>query len=246
MITVTILTRNNEDTLKATLESVRGFSEVLIWDSGSTDRTLEIAQTFLNVTIRRGPFEGFGPTHNLASNAALHDWILSLDSDEVLSYELSQEILNLKLDPNCTYSILRHNYFNGKRIKWCGGWHPDWVVRLYYRKMTAFSDAPVHEKILTEKLKIARLKHPMLHYPYRQIGDFLGKMQTYSTLFAKQNRGKKNSSLLAAICHSWFAFFKSYILKRGFLGGKEGFIISLYNGHTAFYKYLKLDEANRK
>jgi len=245
MITVTILTKNNEKTLKAALESVQAFPEVLLWDSGSTDQTLAIAQAFPNVKIHQGSFIGFGPTHNLASSIASNDWILSLDSDEILSSDLSQEILTLQLDPNCAYAILRHNFFNGKRIKWCGGWHPDWVTRLYHRKKTRFSDAPVHEKIVAEGMQIQRLKHPMLHFPYREISDFLGKMQTYSTLFAQQHQSKKNSSIFSALWHSWFAFFKSYILKRGFMGGKEGFIISLYNGHTAFYKYLKLDEANR-
>ena len=246
MITVTILTKNNDKTLKAALESVRAFPEVFIWDSGSTDQTLAIAQTFPNVKIHQGPFAGFGPTHNLASNAASNDWILSLDSDEMLSKELVQEILNLKLDPSCAYAMMRHNFFNGKRIKWCGGWHPDWVARLYHRQKTCFSAAAVHEKIITDKMKLQQLNHPMLHFPYREINDFLGKMQTYSTLFAQQHQGKKNASIFSALWHSWFAFFKSYILKRGFMGGKEGFIISLYNGHTAFYKYLKLDEANRQ
>ena len=93
MITVTILTKNNDKTLKAALESVRAFPEVFIWDSGSTDQTLAIAQTFPNVKIHQGPFAGFGPTHNLASNAASNDWILSLDSDEMLSKELRKYLI---------------------------------------------------------------------------------------------------------------------------------------------------------
>jgi len=241
MISVTILTKNSEETLQAALESVRSFPEVLVYDTGSTDLTLQIAQAFPNVIIRQGTFNGFGPVHNTATELASHDWILSLDSDEVLSDELALEIQQIQLDASCVYSILRHNYFNGKHIKWCGGWHPDRVVRLYNRKKTRFSDAPVHEKVQAAALKEVSLKHPMRHYPYRCISDFLAKMQTYTTLFAEQEHSKK-SSLMKAIFHGWHAFFKSYILKRGFLGGKEGFIISAYNGHTAFYKYLKLSE----
>ncbi len=240
MITVTVLTKNSSQTLSKTLNALKAFDEVLILDTGSTDNTLEIARQYPNVTIHTSAFIGFGPAHNLASSLAKHEWILSIDSDEVLSDSLIEEILSLKLNKNYVYSIGRHNFFNGKHIKWCGGWHPDRVVRLYNREETSFNDAMVHEKILINELNVVCLKAPLFHTPYREIGDFLNKMQIYTTLFAKQNEEKKKGSLLKAILHSWFAFFKSYILKRGFLGGKEGFIISAYNAHTAFYKYLKL------
>ena len=243
-ISVTILTKNSEPTLRFTLESVKDFPEVIVYDSGSTDKTLSIAQEFDNVRIVQGTFCGFGPTHNLATAQASHDWVLSIDSDEVLSPELVAEIQNLKLDLSQVYSLNRKNYFNQKWIRWCGGWHPDPVIRLYHRKMTQFSDAQVHEKILSDHLQVVNLASPLMHTPYRNLSDFLSKMQTYSTLFAEQNRGKRNSSLKKAILHGWLAFFKSYVFKRGFLGGKEGFIISMYNGHTTFYKYLKLMEVN--
>jgi glycosyltransferase involved in cell wall biosynthesis len=246
MITVTILTKNSQDSLAATLQSLQKFPEILLYDSGSTDATLEIAQKFPNVKIFKGQFSGFGPTHNTASSLAPKDWILSIDSDEVLTPELADEILNLKLDPACVYEISRKNFFNGKWVRWCGGWHPDPVVRLYHRQSTRFTDDAVHEKIISHNLKLTPLAAPLLHTPYRSMADFLSKMQTYSTLFAEQHKGKKNSSLGKAIAHGCFAFIKSYFLKKGFLGGKEGFIISAYNGHTAFYKYLKLMEANRK
>lgn len=246
MISVTILTKNCEETLQKTLQSLISFKEVIILDTGSTDCTLEIAKAFSNVKIHHATFQGFGPTHNLASSLASFDWILSIDSDEVLSPELIAEIHALKLDSCCVYALARHNYFNGKRIKWCGGWHPDHVVRLYHRKQTAFNDAAVHEKVIKEGFKEILLKGAMVHIPYRKMSDFLIKMETYSSLFAIQNQGKKKSSLFKAIAHGWFAFFKSYILKKGFLGGKEGFIISMYNGHTAFYKYLKLFEIQQK
>ena len=244
MISVTVLTKNCQETLGTTLKSLQKFPEVLIYDSGSTDATLQIAQKFSNVKIINGQFNGFGPTHNTASSLASHDWILSIDSDEVLTPELADEILNLKLDPSRSYQIDRKNYFNGKWVRWCGGWHPDPVVRLYHRKSTRFTDDAVHEKVIVEDLHLTPLSAPLLHTPYRSMGDFLSKMQTYSELFAQQNKGKKHSSMGKAVLHGWFAFLKSYLLKKGFLGGKEGFIISAYNGHTAFYKYLKLMEAN--
>lgn len=242
MISITILTKNCARSLEATLLSVADFPEVVILDSGSTDNTLEIAQKFPNVKIFQESLSGFGAMHNRASSLATHDWIFSLDSDEVVSKELKEELFSLQLNTKAAYKLLRSNYFRGKRIRWCGGWHPDWVVRLYNRTSTSFSDDLVHEKVLTEGLTTLSLRHTILHTPYREIGDFLAKMQHYSTLFAEQNRGKIRSSTSKAIAHGAAAFIKSYFFKRGFLGGAEGFIISLYNGQTAFYKYLKLAE----
>lgn len=242
MISVTILVKNSEETLEETLCSTALFPEVIVLDTGSTDRTLEIAAKFSNVKICHAPFEGFGPTHNVASAFASNDFILSVDSDEVLSKELVQEILHTSLRQDATYAILRENYFREKHITGCSGWHPDWIVRLYNRKMTSFDDAKVHEKIIQGSLEKISFKGVMRHVPYRKISDFLQKMQSYSTLFAEQNYKSKKASLKKAIIHSLAGFLKSYILKKGFLLGREGFIISLYNGHTAFYKYLKLLE----
>ncbi|MBI2743260.1 MAG: glycosyltransferase family 2 protein [Chlamydiales bacterium] len=246
MISVTILVKNGEATLQKTLESLSSFPEVLLYDSGSTDSTLEIAKNFSNVRIHNGEFIGFGPTHNVASNLASYDWILSIDSDEQVTPELSAEILSSKLDPIHVYEIRRHNFFSGKRIKGCSGWDPDYVVRLYNRKQTSFDNAQVHEKVMHADLKKITLKNPLLHFPYLQIGDFLTKMQSYSSLFAIQHKNSKRASFGSALAHSWWAFVKSYIFKRGFLAGREGLIISLYNAHTTLYKYLKLAEAQQK
>lgn len=244
-ISVTILAKNSQQYLNEVLLALKPFGEVLLYDTGSTDKTMDIARTFPNVRIVSAPFAGFGPTHNLASAAAKYDWILSIDSDEVVTPEMAQDISGLIKDEHAVYSFPRHNYFNGKFIKWCG-WYPDKQIRLYNRTHTRFTDAQVHEAIIAKDMSVIPLKGPMIHYSYASISDFLNKMQAYSTLFAKQNKGKKSSSLCKAILHGIFALFKSYVIKRGFLGGYEGFIISVYNGHTAYYKYLKLYEANQK
>lgn len=245
MISVTILTKNNQHQLKDLLSSCKSFDEVLIYDTGSTDKTLEIAAEFPNVTIHRGSLNGFGPTHNIASSLAKNDWILSLDSDEIALPEMVKEIENTVLDEGCVYSFPRENIFNGRVIKWCG-WYPDRQYRLYNRKKTRFTDAQVHEQIITKGMKVVEMQQAMRHYSYNNLSDFLSKMQLYSDLFAKQNAGKRKSSTWKALGHAWFTFFKSYILKRGFLGGYEGFVISKYNAHTAYYKYLKLKEANER
>lgn len=242
-ISVTVLTKNSQKYLKEVLSSLTQFDEVVLYDTGSKDDTMSIAREFKNVKIFEAPFEGFGPTHNKATNVCTNDWVLSIDSDEVVSPEMAQEILNTNLKNNCVYSFPRNNYFNGKWIKWCG-WYPDKQYRLYNRKCTKFTDAQVHESIIVDGQDVVDMKNPIIHYSYASISDFLVKMQFYSELFANQNVGKKSSSLGKALLHSYFTFFKNYILKRGFLGGYEGFVISKYNADTAYYKYLKLYEKN--
>lgn len=244
-ISVTVLAKNSEKYMKEVLQSLTPFGEVILYDTGSTDNTINIGQSFPNVKVFRAPFIGFGPTHNMATAVAKHNWILSIDSDEIVTPEMVNAIAEINLDEKAVYSFPRHNYFNGKFIKWCG-WYPDRQIRLYNRTKTKFTEAQVHEAIISENMHLIPLEAPMIHYSYESIADFLAKMQSYSSLFASQNQGKKKSSLLTALSHGYFAFLKSYVLKRGFMGGYEGFVISAYNAHTAYYKYLKLHEANQK
>jgi glycosyltransferase involved in cell wall biosynthesis len=245
MISVTVLTKNSQKYLQKVLEALASFDEVLLYDNGSTDNTLKIAASFPNVVVKTGKFLGFGPTHNQASDLSKNDWILSIDSDEIVTKEMAKEIGSLALDPRSVYSFPRHNFYNGKFIKWCG-WHPDRQIRLYNKKYTRFTEVQVHEAIIADGMKHVHLKSPLQHYSYDSHAEFLTKMQSYSDLFAKQNCGKRKGSPCKAVLHGLAAFMKAYFLKRGFLGGYEGFVISIYNGNTAFYKYLKLYEANQK
>jgi glycosyltransferase involved in cell wall biosynthesis len=245
MISVTILTRDSAPHLRRALEAVRAFPEVIVLDSGSTDNTLEIARQFPNVRAVSTQFKGFGPLHIEATALASHDWILSVDSDEVVTEALAEEIARLALDSRTVYWIPRKNYYNGRWIRGCG-WYPDRHVRLYNRTVTRFSDLQVHEAVLTDGLREVELQGALEHYSYACLADFLSKMQRYSDLFAKDNAGRKRSSLGLAIIHGLGAFLKSYLFQRGFLDGAEGFIISAYNGQVALYKYLKLREANQR
>lgn len=244
-ISVTVLTKNSQKYLPEVLAALAAFDEVVVCDTGSTDQTMEIARQYPNVSLHQRPFIGFGPTHNVATGLAKNDWILSVDSDEVVTPALANEIQALTLLRGSVYGIPRHNEYKGKWIKWCG-WYPDRQIRLYNRADTRFTDAQVHEGVITENLNIVDLAAPMRHYSYAHVGDFLSKMQSYSDLFARQHQGKKSSSMAKAILHGLAAFFKSYVIKKGFLGGSEGFEISIYNANTAFYKYLKLAELNRR
>ena len=252
MISVTILTKNSEKYLFEVLHALKKFDEIIIFDTGSKDKTFEIAEKFPNVVIHEGELQGFGPTHNRASSLAKNDWILSIDSDEIISEELVKEILALRLGEleetkaeKTVYQVSRRNYYNNKWIRSCG-WHPDWIYRLYNKKRTKFKNVQVHEAIEVdgEGIQIKKLNGPLIHNSYSSTSEFLYKMEKYSTLFAEENKGKKKSSLSKAILHGMGTFLKNYIVKRGFLGGAEGFIISVYNANTAFYKYLKLAEIN--
>ncbi|HDQ40121.1 MAG TPA: glycosyltransferase family 2 protein [Desulfonatronum sp.] len=243
-ISATILTKDAQRLLSECLQALTAFSEVVVLDNGSTDATLDIARGFANVRLFQEPFTGFGPMHNRAAKLASHDWILSIDSDEILTPELNAEILSQSLDPSCVYSFSRENYFNNKRITCCG-WHPDRNIRLFHRNRARFTDAAVHESVMASGLREIRLKHPVRHYPFACVADFLTKMQRYSDQFAIQHADRRTSSPLQAVLRGACAFFKSYVLKRGMFHGYEGLLISAYNGHTAFYKYLKLYETNR-
>jgi glycosyltransferase involved in cell wall biosynthesis len=244
-ISVTILTKDSARHLARVLEALKIFDDVVMLDNGSADETLAIAKKFPNVRVFTTTFKGFGPLHNEASALARHDWILSLDSDEVLTVELSREIAELALDARTVYSVSRRNYFNGKWIRWCG-WHPDWCARLYNKTQTRFSENLVHEGVITKNFRETKLAAPLNHFPYETISDFIEKTQRYSDLFARQNQGKKKSSLVTAISRGTWAFLKAYIFKRGFMGGREGFIISAHKGFITYFRYLKLLEANER
>jgi len=243
-ISVTILTYNSEKTIEKTLLSLQGFSDILILDSGSKDKTQEICRRFPLARFMSHPFIGFGPMHNRATSLAKYDWILSLDSDEEMTRELYEEIQTLTLAPLTVYSISRKNRYRGKHIRGCGWW-PDRVLRLYNRTKTSFTDALVHESVLTNGMEIFPLTNSLLHTPCFSVSQFVKKIETYSELYAQQYAGKKRVSSLTPYLHAFYAFMKSYFLKRGFMDGWEGLEISFYNANCALYKYLLLKEKNQ-
>ncbi len=230
LISATVLTRNSARRLDKCLASLANFDEVVVLDSGSSDATESICARYPNVRFESHDFAGFGAQHNYAIQLCRNDWIFSLDSDEELSSPLPTT-----LDPIKAYSFPRKNFYRGQWIKGCG-WSPDRVIRLFHKGHARFSDDPVHERVLAQE--VIDLPTAIIHEPYTCIADFLTKMQLYSDLF----QTTKRVSLATAITHAVGAFFKSYFLKRGFLDGPAGFIISAYNAHTAFYKYLKARE----
>lgn len=247
-ISAVILTKNSQRLLKEVLDALNVLDEVLILDSGSNDDTLKIASNYKNVTIYTHEFDGFGKMKQRAIALAKNSWILNIDSDEVASKELIDFILKEELDIQKGYSFVFKNIYNGKYIKCCG-WYPDRHIRLFNREVMNFDDSFVHEKIVRyDKKEINEIKTNLTinHYSYTDAFSFLAKMQTYSTLFAEQNLGKKSSSPIKATFRALWTFIKNYFFQKGFLCGYEGFLISVYNAQTTFWKYIKLYELKKR
>ncbi len=242
-ITVVIIAKNAQSTISKTLKSLESFTEVVLYLNDCNDDTKKIASTYKNVKIIEGSFIGFGDTKNKASSYAKNDWILSLDSDEVLSEDFIKNLNEIVLEDKTIYKILRSNYYKDIEVKHC--WGKDEIVRLYNRKKTSFNSNKVHEHILEKDYKIVLLKGYVKHYPYSNLHDFIIKLDNYSSLFAEDKKGKKSSSPTKAFFNAMFSFFKTYILKGGFLDGYVGLIIAYSHMSTNFYKYMKLYEANK-
>ncbi|MDG2962095.1 glycosyltransferase family 2 protein [Exercitatus varius] len=245
-VSVTMLVKNAEKYLQTVLTALADFDEIILLDNGSTDSTLAIAEAFENVKIHFHEFNGFGPMKNLAASFARHDWLINIDSDEVFPAELVDEIRRLDFnDTNKVYAILRINHYRGKPIKTCG-WYPDYVKRLYNRTRVNFNHKKVHESLdIPKEVKTVKLKNSFNHYSFDNAAGLINKMQQYTDLFAEQQKFRKRASVLSAISHGFSAFCKNYLLKRGFLSGADGFVISFANACGAYYKYVKLAEANQ-
>ncbi len=246
-LTAVILAKNSSRCLIRLLESLAWCDDVVVLDTGSTDDTRELAACMPGVRVHRlvGDFPGFGRARQIAIELAHHDWILSIDSDEVVSRALAEEITALILDPHTVYSLPFENYFNGRHITTCG-WSPDRHERLFNRRMTGFCSSQVHERVQTRGLTVRHLRHTVLHFSYDSLDDFLRKMRTYAALFAEQNAGRKKSGPGKAVARGVWTFFKTYVMESGWRQGKEGLVISAYKAQTTFWKYLLLHEANRR
>jgi glycosyltransferase involved in cell wall biosynthesis len=246
-ITATILTRNSERRLDEVLAALNWCDEVVVLDDGSTDRTREIVRRHAQARWHPRPHHArsFGLAHRHAVALAANDWILSIDSDEVVSPELAAEIQRLALDPASAYLIPFGNFYGGRRITTCG-WAPDRHLRLFCRQTTNFCTSAVHEGVLHRHLRTVRLNHEIRHYSYGHAGDFLTKLGSYSRLFAEEHAGRKPASMPRAVARAAWAFFRSFILQRGCLQGAEGLLISAYQAQAVFWKYVLLREANAR
>lgn len=244
-ISVVVLAKNSENTLLKTLESLKGFSDVVVYDNGSTDKSIEIAKSFSNVNLIQGAFNGFGWTKNHAVSFSKNDWVLIIDSDEVIDGELFKTLTTTTFDKNTVYKLNFKTFYKDIQVKYCG-WSNQKIKRLYNKTVTHYNDNDVHEEIITDGLSIKELRGTVNHYSYHSISQFIMKADYYSTLFAKNNVGKKSSSPSKAFFNGAYSFVRTYILKRGFLDGYVGLIIAYSHMVSNFYKYIKLYELNKE
>lgn len=244
MISVVILTKNSAKYIERCLGVLHAFPEVVVVDNGSTDQTMELAARFANVKIYQREFCGFGPLKNIGASLASHDWVFFVDSDEIVSPELVQKILGQQLSEQEVYRFYRKNYYAGRLIDGCN-WDNDYVVRLYNRKTTSFNDNQVHESIQTNNLTVTTLSDKnsfIYHFPYSNTRQLMAKLEHYADLYAENKLGHKKVKLWTIPFRFFIAFIKSYLLKKGFKYGYEGFLISSYNAMGVLVKYLKLYE----
>ena len=244
-ISAVVLAKNNQKTIEKTLNALVEFDDVVVYDNGSTDDTIEIVKKFSNVNLIEGEFKGFGWTKNQAASFAKNDWILVVDSDEVIDKELLKELKEKILDNNCVYKLNFKAFYKDIQIKHCG-WNNQKIKRLYNKSVTSYNSNDVHEDIITDNLKIEILRGNVEHYSYQTISEFVIKADRYSSLFAQNNVGKKSSSPAKAFFNGLYSFIKTYFFKQGFRDGYVGLIIAFSHMVTNFYKYIKLYELNNE
>ena len=246
-ISAVILVKNAEATISECLDSLRAFGEVVLLDNGSTDATLDIAAKYPNVKIFHEPnFCGFGKMKNIALSKATNDWILSIDSDEVLMPEIVSQINAMQLNDNTVVALSRLNYYGDRCMKCCG-WYPDYVWRIFNRKYTRFNENIVHEGVETKPdTQKVYIKDAIKHYAADSMESIIQKMNRYTTLSAqeKYKKGKK-ASVIGAIFRFIHTFNMNYFFRRGIFYGYKGFVVSLLNASGSFYRHMKLYELNK-
>lgn len=245
-ISATIITLNEEDKIRQCLESLQGVAdEIVVVDSLSTDNTKSICEEF-GVRFIEQKWLGYSEQKNLANDIASHDWILSIDADEVLSDELKKSILRIKNEERETkneelvYSFNRLNNYCGKWIHH-SGFYPDKKIRIWNRKVGKW-EGIVHEVIkFSTKVKEVHLKGDLLHYSYSKPEDFERQVFKFAEMRAQHyfDKGKKNAGLLSVVSPIFF-FIKHYLIRLGFLDGKEGFVMCWVSAKATRHKYKTL------
>ena len=246
-ISAVILVKNAEKTIAECLESLCAFGEVVLLDNGSTDATLDIAAKYPNVKIFHEPnFCGFGKMKNIALSKATYDWILSIDSDEVLMPEIVSQINAMQLNDNTVVALSRLNYYGDRCMKCCG-WYPDYVWRIFNRKYTRFNENIVHEGVETKPdTQKVYIKDAIKHYAADSMESIIQKMNRYTTLSAQEKHKKgKKASVIGAIFRFIHTFNMNYFFRRGIFYGYKGFVVSLLNASGSFYRHMKLYELNK-
>ena len=242
-LSAAIITLNEEDRLPDCLKSLGFVDEVLVVDSGSSDRTVEVAKEH-GARILSEKWRGFSFQKQFAVDQCQNDWVLILDADERIPEETAaviMEQLSGQDGETAAYSFKRKNYLHGRWIRHCGWW-PDRIVRLVDRHRGAFDGRAVHEKWVPAG-RVGALDVPIEHISFRNYSELVAKMESYSTLSSMElfERGTTVGAF-TPVTHGLWMFLKTYLIERGFLDGFDGFMISIMNAGGSFLKYAKLRE----
>jgi len=236
-----IITLNEEKNIGRCLESLKSVvDEILVVDSFSTDRTKEIC-TSHGIRFIQNEWKGYSSQKNFAQNLAAHDFIISLDADEALSKELSESILKAKnLDVINIYSFNRLTNYCGKWIRH-GGWYPDIKIRMYDRKKCKW-EGSIHERLSYPKEeKVILLEGDCHHYTFYTVEEHMKQVEKFTTLMAEEEFSKgRRAGWLRITFSPVIKFIRDYIIRGGFIDGKEGFLISRISAYATFLKYTKL------
>jgi glycosyltransferase involved in cell wall biosynthesis len=240
-----MITYNNEETIERALKTVTWANEIVIVDSFSNDRTVEIGRKFTDKLFQR-KWPGHRDQYQYAADLTTHEWIMFVDADEEVSPELAQEIrevLGGKVEGVDGFFVYRRTLYLGRWIRY-GGWYPDGEIRLYRRNKGRW-EGGLHARVVIEGT-VRSLKNQYLHYTYRNISDQIQTIDKYSRIAAEDmvKQGER-FSLFKLLFHPPFRFIKEYFFKSGLRDGLPGFVIVISTMYYVFMKYAKLWELIR-
>ena len=239
-LSVIVITKDEEATIPRCLKSVAWADEIVVVDSGSTDATQSISRQLGAKVHPTADWPGFGPQKNRALDLATSEWVLSLDADEWLTPELQAEVRNTVVSPGSqsAFRVPRASYFCGRLMRH-SGWWPDPVLRLFRRGRARFSDDLVHERLIVDGT-VGDLSSLLMHESFVGFEEVLDKVNRYSSAGAQMMVADgRAGSLTSAVAHGVWTFVRTYVLKAGFMDGREGFMLAVSNAEGVYYRYLK-------
>jgi glycosyltransferase involved in cell wall biosynthesis len=244
-VSVVIVTRNEEKNIGNALDSIKDFEDIVVVDSFSEDRTMEICKRYTQ-RVYQHEWQGFAKQKQMAMDYAEKQWVLILDADEQVTPELKSEIVEkIKNGSVGGFYMPRKNFFLGRWIRH-GGWWPDYTLRLFRKDISHLQQREVHEKVVVNG-SLGYLKKPLEHYTYDTISDFIRKMENYSTLSVKELSDKGDTaSIISILMNPVFTFIKMFFLRQGFRDGIHGFILAILYSFYTFLKYAKVWEKKKK
>lgn len=237
-LSVAIITQNEEKNIERCLKSITWANEIIIVDSGSQDKTLEICKKYTK-KIYSIPWNGYSLQKQRALDRAECEWLLSLDADEEISEALQEEIKKTLKNPRYkTYKMPRKLVFLGRILKYSEG--RSQKFRLFKKGTAKMDTKKVHESLNTKE-RIGSLKAPIYHHSFHSMNDLIKKMNHYSTLSAEEKKeNKQKGGILKGISHGLWTFLKIYFLQKAFLDGSLGFVFAFVLAESSYYRYVKL------